>query len=165
VYSAQGRYEAAIASYQAAIDLDPKDAYPHNGLGLVYSAQGRYEAAIASYQTAIVLDPKYAYPKLNLGLIHYIEGEVDAAKSLWREGIDYLENDRWDQSVHTLCILALGERDSGLNTLQTLVNEGLSIGEIKNVLGVAKMMARCPTPPDGIDQVIALLQSALDEAT
>ena len=55
-----GRYDEAIAAYQQAIALDPKYAYPHNGLGNVYRETGPLREAIAAYQQAIALDPKDA---------------------------------------------------------------------------------------------------------
>ena len=59
-------YEEAIAAYQRAIELDPKYAYPHTGLGNVYRTLGRYEEAIAAYKRAIEFDPKIFKPQLSL---------------------------------------------------------------------------------------------------
>ncbi len=44
-----GRHEEAIAAYRKASELDPKDAYPWNGLGIVYHDLGRHEEAVAAY--------------------------------------------------------------------------------------------------------------------
>ena len=75
----QGKIEAAIASYQTAIDLDPKSAIAHNNLGNSLVQQGKIEAAIASYQTAIDLDPKSAIAHNNLGNLLVPQGEMEAA--------------------------------------------------------------------------------------
>jgi tetratricopeptide (TPR) repeat protein len=53
-----GRRDEAIAEYKAAIALDPKFAFPHNGLGNVLRDLGRLGEAIAEYNAAIALDPK-----------------------------------------------------------------------------------------------------------
>jgi Tfp pilus assembly protein PilF len=42
-----------IAEYQTAIQLDPKDALPHNNLGNIYIEQGKPEMAIVELKTAI----------------------------------------------------------------------------------------------------------------
>ncbi len=82
-----GKLEAAIAAYQEAIALDPKDAYPHNGLGLVYDDLGRTEAAIAAYRQAIALDPKDAYPHTGLGNVYLQLGRNEAAIAAYQEAI------------------------------------------------------------------------------
>jgi tetratricopeptide (TPR) repeat protein len=43
--TALGRWDEAITEYKAAIALDPKDAHPHNGLGMVLPALGRWDEA------------------------------------------------------------------------------------------------------------------------
>jgi tetratricopeptide (TPR) repeat protein len=60
--TALGRWDEAITEYKAAIALDPKDAHPHNGLGMVLPALGRRDEAITEYKAAIALDPKDASP-------------------------------------------------------------------------------------------------------
>ena len=65
------RYEEAKACYLRAIELDPKDATPHNNLGSLYANKlERYEKAEACYLRAIELDPKFAYPHNGLGSLY-----------------------------------------------------------------------------------------------
>ncbi|HYN88000.1 MAG TPA: tetratricopeptide repeat protein, partial [Ardenticatenaceae bacterium] len=52
-----GRYDQALVAYKRALELDPKYAHPHHGLGNVYDNLGQYEQAIAAYRRAIELDP------------------------------------------------------------------------------------------------------------
>ncbi|MEM6503611.1 MAG: tetratricopeptide repeat protein, partial [Cyanobacteria bacterium P01_C01_bin.89] len=56
----QNKLDAAIASYDRAIELNPNDAIAYNNRGLALSDQGELEAAIASYDRAIELNPNYA---------------------------------------------------------------------------------------------------------
>ncbi|MEM6426124.1 MAG: tetratricopeptide repeat protein, partial [Cyanobacteria bacterium P01_D01_bin.128] len=163
VYRDQGRYDDAIAAYQQAINLDPKDAYPYNGLGDVYRVQGRYDDAIAAYIKAIELDSKYAYSKLSLGLVHALECQMNEANQLWLEGRQLLGEDVCDRLHYGLYSLALGESESGLALIQTLIRDGAISAAIKGALDDATILARCPMPPEGIEQVISLLQTALNE--
>jgi len=82
-----GKNDDAIAAYQRAIQLDPKDAYPHNGLGNVYDDLGRYDEAIAAYQRAIQLDPKIAAPHNGLGNVYYRLGNYDDAIAAYQRAI------------------------------------------------------------------------------
>jgi tetratricopeptide (TPR) repeat protein len=84
---ALGNYDDAIAAYQRAIQLDPKDAYPHNGLGNVYSDLGNYDEAIAAYQRAIQLDPKDAAPHNGLGNVYAQLGNYDDAIAAYQRAI------------------------------------------------------------------------------
>jgi len=74
---------AAIAAYQRAIALDPKDATPHDGLGNVYADLGRTAEVIAAYQRAIELDPKGAFWRASLaGCCRKLGREAEAAEQM-----------------------------------------------------------------------------------
>ena len=69
-----GDYGGAIAVYQQAASLDPKNAKIHSGIGYLYAQQGNYQAALTAYRRAIAINPNnsdfyYAvgYIKANLG--------------------------------------------------------------------------------------------------
>ena len=124
VYQAQGEYELAIVSFQQAIDLYPKNAYPHNGLGNVYKAQGEYELAIVSYQKAIDLDPKEAYPHNNLGYVYQAQGKYELAIASYQQAIDL---DPKDDSPHNnLGYLYLTQGD--LEKAKCEFIEGINLG-------------------------------------
>jgi tetratricopeptide (TPR) repeat protein len=80
--------DEAIAAFQRAIDLNPKVAYPHNGLGNVYHSLGRHDEAIAAFQRAIDLDPKDAAPCNGLGNLYADLGRHDEAIAAYQRAID-----------------------------------------------------------------------------
>jgi tetratricopeptide (TPR) repeat protein len=86
-----GRNDEAIAAYQRAIQLDPKDAYSHNGLGNVYSDLGNYDEAIAAYQRAIELgrlnDHELAVVHNGLGNVYRALGNYDEAIAAYQRAI------------------------------------------------------------------------------
>lgn len=86
-----GHYEA-IAVYWRAIELDPKLAAPHSGLGSIYRALGRYEEAIAEYQKAIDLDPQSAYLYHGLGNVYYTLGRYKEAMAEYQRAIEHDPN-------------------------------------------------------------------------
>ncbi len=59
---------AAIADYNEAIRLAPKDAAAFLNRGFVYAAKQDYDRAIADYSEAIRLAPKDAAAFFNRGL-------------------------------------------------------------------------------------------------
>jgi tetratricopeptide (TPR) repeat protein len=52
--------------------LEPKFAYPWNGLGAVYSDLDCFDEAIAAFQKSIELEPKFAYPWNGLGKVYIL---------------------------------------------------------------------------------------------
>ncbi|MDP3186058.1 MAG: tetratricopeptide repeat protein [Anaerolineales bacterium] len=87
VYSDLGRHDEALAAFQKAIQLDPKDASPWNGLGNVCSDLGRHDEAIAAFDKAIQLDPKYAYPWNGLGSVYSDLGRHEEASAAYQKAI------------------------------------------------------------------------------
>jgi tetratricopeptide (TPR) repeat protein len=56
-YFNEGKYDLAIADYDQAIRLDPKDADYYNDRGLAYYAKGDYDRAIADFQQVLRINP------------------------------------------------------------------------------------------------------------
>ncbi|NLA41822.1 MAG: tetratricopeptide repeat protein [Smithella sp.] len=62
-----GNYNEALASFNKAIELDPKDADAYNNRGIAYDNLGNHKQAIKDYNKAIELDPKNAKAYNNRG--------------------------------------------------------------------------------------------------
>jgi superkiller protein 3 len=118
VYKAQGEYELAIASYQQAINLDPKYATPHNNLGNVYKAQGEYELATASYQQAINLDPKKALYHNNLAEVYFYQGQYELALTNIQQAINLNPNEPYYHNGLGLIYLGKGQYELAVEALQ-----------------------------------------------
>ncbi|MGH8156292.1 MAG: tetratricopeptide repeat protein, partial [Rhodanobacteraceae bacterium] len=62
----QGHFDTAIASFQQALTLDPRNSALAFELGTTYMEAGRYPDAERSSQRALALDPHNRNAKLNL---------------------------------------------------------------------------------------------------
>jgi lipoprotein NlpI len=78
-YKAKGDNDRAIADYNQAISLDPKDALAYNNRGNAYKAKGDNDRAIADYNQAISLDPKSSNSYFNRGRSNLYAGSVEKA--------------------------------------------------------------------------------------
>lgn len=77
VHKELGRYEAALADYNRAIDLSPDCAEAHSNRGIVLQELNQPEAAVASYDRAIAISPDYAQAYLNRSLALLLQGELE----------------------------------------------------------------------------------------
>jgi|YNPNPStandDraft_1061719.scaffolds.fasta_scaffold16037_4 tetratricopeptide (TPR) repeat protein len=83
-FYARGRYRYALDRYQRAVELDPRNARAHYGMGLVQTRLGQYEAARASFEKALEWRPDLVDAALSLGLLDYRQGRFEAARKRWQ---------------------------------------------------------------------------------
>jgi len=84
-FAGEGRYDAAIAEYEAALRLDPEAPSILGNLANVHAQIGNLESAQLLYEKAIACDPKDATAHFNLGILHLDAGRrQDAAQALER---------------------------------------------------------------------------------
>jgi serine/threonine-protein kinase len=79
--------DGAIACYQKALDLDPKNAQAHNNLGAALYAKGDLDGAIACWKKALGLAPKYAYAHSNLGTALKDKGDLGGAIACYQKAL------------------------------------------------------------------------------
>ncbi|HZG68903.1 MAG TPA: tetratricopeptide repeat protein, partial [Herpetosiphonaceae bacterium] len=82
------QYDEALATFQAALQLDPTMAAAYNGIGRVYY-HTRPEHAEAAYQRAIDLDPQYVDPYYGIGILHVSKfGDYDRGITAFELGLE-----------------------------------------------------------------------------
>jgi tetratricopeptide (TPR) repeat protein len=163
VYSDQGKLDEPIAAYQRAIELDPKGALAYSNLGWAYLLKADLTQAKDKFEEAINLDPKeYSYV-LNLGVAYALQGNIDEARIHWQKGLALCQaSDAWDRAIHALYTVAIGETERGMTEMQKVLDEeGSAVAALRNALGDAEILARCPVKPEGIDTVIEMLKRAI----
>ena len=74
-----GDYDKAIANYNDAIKLDPKNIVAFIGRGDAYTNKSDYDRALANYSEAIRLDPKSALALSDRGVAYALKGDYDQA--------------------------------------------------------------------------------------
>jgi arylsulfatase A-like enzyme/Flp pilus assembly protein TadD len=70
----------ATEDFRKAVELDPKYASAHNGLGVSLSQSGDIDGAIAAWKKAVELKPDFGFALYNLGL--GLLGKGDKAEAL-----------------------------------------------------------------------------------
>jgi superkiller protein 3 len=75
----QGKLEAAISAFKAAVAMDPKDGAAFLNLGQAYERANRSEDAIDAYRKSIELEPDNFYARNNIGVLYDKQGKYEDA--------------------------------------------------------------------------------------
>lgn len=86
-YARHGQWQAAIALYKNALDINPALADAHFLLGVAYYQQEKAEEAIAALRRAGKLDPRSARNFYNLGVAYAHTGETDKEIAAYKHTI------------------------------------------------------------------------------
>src|SRR5215212_9148435 len=78
-YAAKGDQAAALADYDEAIKLDPKNAPALTNRGTAHSEKGETDAALADFNAALKLNPRFASAYFNRANVYAAKGEADRA--------------------------------------------------------------------------------------
>ena len=77
-------YNQALASFQKAVQTDPKFAEAYYNLGIIYDLQHKFSKAIKAYEKVIQIDPNIGTVWQNLAQDCYAVGEL-------KKGMDYIK--------------------------------------------------------------------------
>ncbi len=86
---AAGDLDGAIADYDRAIQVDPKDAAIYNNRGLAKQTKGDLDAAIVDFNRAMQLNPKDAVACGNRGNAKRDKGDLDGAIADYNRAIRF----------------------------------------------------------------------------
>ncbi len=95
VYLESGKFSAARAEFQAALQLKPDYAIAHNNLGVLMIRQGQPTEARPWIETAIHLDPNYSDAYGNLGAAYEAVGNLSAARHAYEAGLRIAPGSVW----------------------------------------------------------------------
>lgn len=73
----EGRFEEAIAEYQAALETDPDSVSAMVNLGIAYYSMGQLDDAIKQYQQALEIAPNDADIHSNLGAAYVQQDNLE----------------------------------------------------------------------------------------
>jgi tetratricopeptide (TPR) repeat protein len=88
VFVARKDHKGALAEYQKALALTPRDAGLHNRMGICYQHMDREKAARQEYEQALALNPRYAEVWNNLGTLEQGARRLGPAVRAYRKALE-----------------------------------------------------------------------------
>ncbi len=85
-------YDAALAVYQRAAALEPKNPTIHSGIGFLQAQSGNFRGALTSYRRAIALNGNNSDYYYAVAYIHGNLGDFKASKEAYRKAIQLNRN-------------------------------------------------------------------------
>jgi type IV pilus assembly protein PilF len=117
-YLNDNNIQPAFVEFQKSLDLDPRNTYSHNALGLIYLLKLEdYPKAVKQFQDALEIDKKFSEAATNLGTTYAQMGQYEkavqayqmavanpeyrnAAKALNDMGMVYYRLSKFDDAIH-----------------------------------------------------------------
>ena len=176
-----GNLPVAIALLKRATEVDPKNKYAWNNLGLAYFQMRENEQAIAAFQKQIEVNPYDEYAWNNLGRVYWNDRKYDDAVNAFNKqlenypldkfahanlGVMYSEWHKYDQAVVELGKAASLTPDSA--ELQVSLGDAyLNLGQDDKALATfdhAVELSATPLVWNNIAYQLSLKKSHLDRA-
>jgi tetratricopeptide (TPR) repeat protein len=93
-----GDYNAAMDSFQSALNLNSQDAEAMNWMGVTYRYMGAYDTALGYISQAIALNSNYTLPYLSRGITYEMMGDSQASAADYYQ---YTVSNRTRNFYHT----------------------------------------------------------------
>ncbi len=156
-----------------ALDRDPSltdaDGESYYGtLGGLYRRQGRYADALRAYEQAHAVTPESSYPIVNLAALYAHQGDTKRAREFFRmveeKALLTLDDDprnTWARGDLAQALLVQGKLEEAQREMQRLVKQQPEINVLETVHNGLQFLAEAPNPPDGIETLIHMLETAI----
>jgi tetratricopeptide (TPR) repeat protein len=106
----EGRYQEAIAAYQAVLARDNKNVDAMTHLGLIVALGGHADAALETFDKALKIDPKYPPALLYKGQVLYeVKRDYPGAIKAWERFVTLTPSGEDRQRVAVLIEEARGK--------------------------------------------------------
>lgn len=84
----QGALEAALETFQKALEINPDMAEGYNNLGLTFTALKKPKDAVGAFKKALHLAPEMGATYHNLGLLYFASAEYPQAIEMFKKSLD-----------------------------------------------------------------------------
>lgn len=116
----QGKTEAALTDFLAALEIEPDHAETHEAAGLALSQLQKYDEAMEQFNKAIELAPESAGAYTNRGRVRAIKGDTAAALVDVEQALKLQPGSVQALQLHAALLSSTGKFDRALSDLNLL---------------------------------------------
>lgn len=138
-------------------------------LGGLYRRQRRYDDALRAYELARQVTPNSSYPIINLATLYAHKGDMGNACPYFEMVVKTAELkldddplDYWTRADYAQANLVLGDTKKALEQLHMLLDQGPERYVLETVRSGLRFLNESPTPIDGLDDMLRVLDQVLD---
>ncbi len=136
----EGRYEAAIADFRKALELEPTDIAARFRLGVALRKHRKFDEAMASFEEVAKLDAGFPGLALERGLLFETSGRTDEALRAFEDALAKAPNDP-DLMLRVGCgKVAAGRRKEAEVLLRKVLDQRHMSAETHHCLGRAQLL-------------------------
>ena len=153
----QRQYEAAIAEWKKALELNPEDAKARTNLGHVLVRAGKSGEAIEQYRKALEFNPEYTEAHNNLGVALAARGQLEEAIAHYQKALEVNPDSAESHTNLGVALAARGQLDKAVVHFQEALEVNPEYPEVHNNLGV--VLARAGKLDEAIKHFQKFLQA------
>jgi tetratricopeptide (TPR) repeat protein len=106
----KGQYDQAIAYYNKALELNPRDTDAYRNRGVEYAQKGQLDQAIADYTKTLELNPRFPMnPYINRGVAYLFKYQLDQAITDFTKALELNPRDTKAYKNRALCFYSKKE--------------------------------------------------------
>ncbi len=133
----KGQYEAAIAEWKSALELNPKDPKALMNFGMSLVRAGKPAEAIPEYSKALEVNPDYAEAQMNLGIALAGTGKPDEAIAHYQKALDINPDYPEAHSNFGVALARAGKLDEAIAHYRQALAIAPNYAEVHNNLAAA----------------------------
>ncbi|MBI5442143.1 MAG: tetratricopeptide repeat protein [Deltaproteobacteria bacterium] len=123
-YQNLGQFGRALAAFDRAVALEPRDADAYGDRAVTYLSLGRYDLALRDLTVALALAPSFAQAYSNRGLVRYRTGDVLGAILDYNRALRLLPGEAAIHYNRGLAYARVGRLDLAVGDYRSACNLG-----------------------------------------
>jgi tetratricopeptide (TPR) repeat protein len=123
LYQKRGELDAAVSSFQRAVEIDPQDTDSHYQLGRIAREQGRLNEAIQHFERVVRLEPTHSQHEIwrETALVYYAAGQYQDALEMFDKFLDRRPSDPEALYWRGMTLHKLGRENEATREMQNCV--------------------------------------------
>jgi hypothetical protein len=139
-----GREEEALKYLMSSLDLDARNSFVYNNIGIIYERQSKRDLAIEYYQKSLAIEPDYPNARNNLAALYYHAGRYEDAKKEYEVLLVQHPFDADGNNGLGVILFQMGEKEEGIKHVEIALSADPHNTRAKKNLEMMKKMLQSP---------------------